>query len=90
MNPSDIHASIKKNLVSVPTETLINLEFFASVLPSIPHYMLNDCSMKQKSIDADTLRWHIQLEMDSRKAGELPYTYGEMYLKVGIPKAFLK
>ena len=89
MTPSQIHASIKKNLASVPTETLISLEFFASVIPSMPHYMLNG-SMKQKSIDADTLRWHIQLEMDSRKAGDLPYTYGEMYLKVGIPKEFLK
>jgi hypothetical protein len=90
MTPSEIHASIKKNLASVPTETLISLEFFASVLPSMPHYMLNNCSMAQKSIDADTLRWHIQLEMDSRKAGKLPYTFGEMYLKVGIPKEFLE
>ena len=80
---------IKANLPTVPTETLKALEFYQSILPQMPHYQIAGASIEQKSIDADTLRLIIQLELDSRQAGELPYAWDEMYLSVGIPKEFL-
>ena len=90
MTPTEIHQSIKNDLKQTHTNKLRSLEYFAAILPSMPHYQLSDCSMAQKAIDADTLRFFIQGEMYSRNMGELPYSYGEMYLKVGIPKEFLK
>lgn len=89
-NANEIHTSIKKYLKTLDVKALMSLDTFVQLLPRMPHFQLPDCKMVHKSMEADTLHLFIQLELDSRKAGELPYTYGEMYLKVGIPKEFLK
>jgi hypothetical protein len=79
----------KQKLRSVDTETLKTLEFAIASLPEMPHQILGSDLVDQKAIDADVLRWTIQRGLDSRKAGELPYTWEEMYLAMKIPKEFL-
>ena len=83
-NANEIHAAMKAHIKTLKIEALESIETFAALLPKMPHFQLTDCKMVHKSMEADTLRLFLQLEMDARKAGELPYTYGEMYLKVGI------
>lgn len=41
----------------------------------------------QKSFVADVIIWHLQ---GDGFHGKLPFTYGDAYLAVGIPKEFLK
>jgi hypothetical protein len=78
--------SIKKT----DSETLKNeLGLIKQYLPFMPHHQLPYSNMRQKSIDCDLLRWYIQRELDSRKAGEIAYSWEEMYFSVGIPKKFL-
>jgi len=80
----------KAALPSVGTETLRSIEFAVKHLPKMPHQILGSDRMDQKALDADLMRWLLQRELDSRKDGELPYSWGEMYLAMGIPKEFLK
>ena len=55
----------------------------------MPHHLIEGASMTQKAIDADTLIYYLSNELMDRKEGKLPYSYGEAYLAVGIPKEFL-
>ena len=80
----------KIELSNVATPTLLSLEFAASSLFKMPHKILGSDLMWQKALDADLLRWLIQRELDTRKAGELGYSWSEMYLAMSIPKEFLR
>lgn len=71
------------------TEILKSIDFAVSSLPQMPHHILGSDRVEQKVLDADLMRWTMQRELDRRKAGELPYSWGEMYLALGIPKEFL-
>ena len=79
----------KAELSSIATQTLLSLKFAALSLPKMPHQILGSDRMDQKSLDADLMRWLIQRELDTRKAGELGYSWDAMYLAMAIPEEFL-
>lgn len=89
--------TIKKKIVSTSTEVLFSLKFFVETFPSVGHQTLPYRTMDQSAMDADLLRFLIQRELDDRRkkdgapinSYELPYSWGEMYLSVKIPKEFL-
>lgn len=87
---SNSFENFKTKVTLQSTETLKSLEFAVQSLPEMAHQQLGSNRTDQKAIDADALRWLIQRELDARKAGELLYSWGEMYLAMGIPKEFLK
>ena len=80
----------KTELSSIATQTLLTLEFAVSNLPRMPHQILGSDRMDQKSLDADLMRWLVQSELDTRNAGTLEYSWGEMYTAMAIPEEFLK
>jgi hypothetical protein len=80
----------KQKIATIPVEQLRSVQFAVESLPEMPHQILGSDLIEQKAIDANLIRWLIQRELDTRKAGELPYSYGEMYLAMGIPKEFLR
>ena len=87
-SPMSAVLEFKNFLKEVETETLKTLDFIVQKFPISPTPA--DCKTKeQESIEVDTMRWLVQRELDSRKAGELPYSWGEMYLALNIPKEFL-
>lgn len=87
----------KKKIASASTEVLFSLKFFVETFPSVGHQTLPYRTMNQSAIDADLLRFLIQCELDDRRkkdgapinSYELPYSWGEMYSAVKIPKEFL-
>jgi len=79
----------KDKIKDVPTEQLRSLVFAVESLPQMPHHVLGTQSTKQKALDASLVRWLVQLELDSRKAGEISHSWTAMYLAMGIPKEFL-
>jgi hypothetical protein len=86
---SHSYENLKTQLQLVLVDDLKSLDFALMSLPRMIHQKLNSDSMQHKSMDADTLRWLIQRELDKRQAGELPYTWTQMYKAMGIPKEFL-
>ena len=81
--------NFKQSIRSVNTELLKTLDFAVENLKKMPHQILESDRLDQKALDADVLRWTVPRELDSRSAGELPYSWGEMYFAMGIPKEFL-
>jgi hypothetical protein len=80
--------TISKQIVGISGNTPRTLSTFKDIfwqfIKSCSESVQN--SALQKSMIADTIIWYLE---DDGYAGKLPFTYGEAYLSVGIPKEFL-
>lgn len=86
----NLYESFKTSLEWTAIDQLKSIDFAVKNLSKMIHQQLGSNSALHRSMDADTLRWLIQRELDRRKAGELPYAWSQMYNAMGIPKEFLK
>lgn len=80
--------SLSSTLNSVTPDTsrgLVSLiSLFSDVIAGMPEHVVG--SQEQRSIICDTLIFKLT---DHGWAGNLPFTYGEAYLALSIPKEFL-
>lgn len=70
----NLYENLKTSLEWTEVNQLKSIDFVLMNLPKMIHQQLGSKRVEHRAMDADTLRWLIQQELDRRNSGELPYS----------------